>query len=64
MSDKFPMGHQVWADRPRPGSNTGVDYNEVFTPTFRPAALQLILAIAVIENMELHSVDHCNTLQA
>ena len=35
----------------------GIDYYEVFAPTFRPASLQLILAIAGIEDMELHSVD-------
>jgi len=35
----------------------GIDYNEVFAPTFRPAALRLILALAGIEDMELRSVD-------
>jgi len=36
---------------------SGIDYNEVFAPTFRPAALRLILALAGIEDMELRSVD-------
>jgi hypothetical protein len=39
------------------GQRPGIDYNEVFAPTFRPAALRLILAIAGIEDMELRSVD-------
>ena len=39
------------------GQCPGIDYNEVFAPTFHPAALRLILAIAGIEDMGLHSVD-------
>jgi hypothetical protein len=39
------------------GQRPGIDYNEVFAPTFRPAALRLILAIAGIQDMELCSVD-------
>jgi len=35
----------------------GIDYNEVFAPTFCPAALRPILALAGIEDMELCSVD-------
>jgi hypothetical protein len=35
----------------------GIDYNEVFAPTFRPATLRLILALAAIEDMDLRSVD-------
>ena len=35
----------------------GIDYNEVFAPTFRPATLRLVLALAAIEDMELRSVD-------
>ena len=35
----------------------GVDYTEVFAPTFRPAALRLILSIAALEDMHLRSVD-------
>jgi len=35
----------------------GIDYNEVFALTFRPAALRLILALAGIEDMKLCSVD-------
>ena len=35
----------------------GVDYHEVFAPTFRPATLQLILALAALKGMTLHSVD-------
>jgi len=34
-----------------------IDYNEVFAPTFCPATLHLILALAAIEDMELCSVD-------
>jgi hypothetical protein len=39
------------------GQCPGIDYNEVFAPTFYPAALRLLLAIAGIEDMELHSVN-------
>ena len=39
----------------------GVDYTEVFAPTFRPAALRLILALAGIEGMELRSVNISST---
>jgi hypothetical protein len=39
------------------GQCPGINYNEVFAPTFCPAALRLILAIPGIEDMELHSVD-------
>ena len=35
----------------------GIDYNEVFAPTFRPATLRLILALAAIDDLELRSVD-------
>ena len=35
----------------------GIDYSEIFAPTFRPAALRLIIALAGIEGMELRSVD-------
>ena len=35
----------------------GIDFTQVFAPTFRPAALRLIAAIAGIEDMELRSVD-------
>ena len=35
----------------------GIDYNEVFAPTFRPATLHLILALAAIEDMDLRFVD-------
>ncbi|KAJ3489457.1 hypothetical protein NLJ89_g11528 [Agrocybe chaxingu] len=35
----------------------GIDYTEVFAPTFRPATLRLILALAAIEDMHLRSVD-------
>ena len=30
----------------------GVDYTEVFAPTFRPATLRLIIAIAAMEGMK------------
>ena len=35
----------------------GVNFNEVFAPTFRPAALRLILALAAAEDLHLHCVD-------
>jgi len=35
----------------------GIDYNEVFAPTFCPATLRLILALAAMEDMDLRSVD-------
>ena len=35
----------------------GIDYNEVFAPTFRPATLRLVAALAAIEDLELRSVD-------
>jgi hypothetical protein len=35
----------------------GVDYNEIFAPTFRPATLRLILALAAVEDMHLCSID-------
>jgi len=35
----------------------GIDFNEVFAPTFRPATLRLVVAITAIEDMELRSVD-------
>ena len=35
----------------------GVDFNEVFAPTFRPAALRLILALAAAEDLHLRSID-------
>src|ERR1700740_158467 len=38
----------------------GLDYVEIFAPTFRPASLRLILAIAAIEDLHLHSLDISN----
>lgn len=35
----------------------GLDYNESFAPTFRPATLRIIMALAATEDLELHSVD-------
>ena len=35
----------------------GLDYNESFAPTFRPATLCIIMALAAVEDLELHSVD-------
>ena len=35
----------------------GLDYNESFAPTFRPATLRIILAMAAVEDLELCSVD-------
>ena len=35
----------------------GVDYTEVFAPTFRPATLRMILALAAVGDLELRSVD-------
>jgi transposase InsO family protein len=35
----------------------GIDFSEVFAPTFRPATLRLILALAALEDMELRSID-------
>src|SRR5579859_93922 len=35
----------------------GLDYVEVFAPTFRPASLRLVLAIAAIHDLHLHSLD-------
>ena len=38
----------------------GLDFVEIFAPTFRPASLRLILAIAAIEDLHLHSLDISN----
>ena len=35
----------------------GIDYDDTFSPTFRPATLRATLATAGIEDMELRSVD-------
>ena len=35
----------------------GLDYNESFAPTFRPATLRIIMAMAAVEDLELCSVD-------
>jgi len=35
----------------------GLDYNESFAPTFRPATLPIIMAMAAVEDLELRSVD-------
>jgi len=35
----------------------GLDYNESFAPTFRPATLRIIMALAAVEDLELCSVD-------
>jgi transposase InsO family protein len=35
----------------------GLDYNESFAPTFRPATLRIIMALTAIEDLELRSVD-------
>ena len=38
----------------------GLDYVEIFAPTFRSASLRLVLAIAAIQDLHLHSVDISN----
>jgi transposase InsO family protein len=35
----------------------GFDYTDVFAPTYRPAALRLVLALAALKDLELRSVD-------
>jgi hypothetical protein len=35
----------------------GLDYNESFAPTFRPATLCIIMAMSAVEDLELRSVD-------
>jgi hypothetical protein len=35
----------------------GLDYTEVFAPTARQASIRLILALAAIEDLHLHSID-------
>jgi hypothetical protein len=35
----------------------GLDYNESFAPTFRPATLRIIMALSALEDLELRSVD-------
>jgi hypothetical protein len=35
----------------------GLDYNESFAPTFRPATLRIIMALSAVEDLELPSVD-------
>jgi len=35
----------------------GLDYNESFVPTFHPATLCIIMAMAAVEDLELRSVD-------
>jgi hypothetical protein len=35
----------------------GFDYTDVFSPTYRPAALRLVLALAALKDLELRSID-------
>ena len=35
----------------------GLDYNESFAPTFRPATLRIIMALSAVEDLELCLVD-------
>lgn len=37
--------------------NPGVDYSEVFAPTFRMASLRTIIALSAIKNYHIHSID-------
>ena len=39
----------------------GLDYNESFAPTFRPATLRIMMAMAAVEDLELCSVDITST---
>ncbi|CAK5267338.1 unnamed protein product [Mycena citricolor] len=39
------------------GQRYGIDYHEVFAPTFRPATLRVILALAAQNNLKLRSID-------
>jgi hypothetical protein len=38
----------------------GLDYVEIFSPTFRPASLRLVLALTAIQDLCLHSLDISN----
>jgi hypothetical protein len=42
------------------GQRPGVDFDEMFAPTTKWAALRAILALAVLENLELESIDISN----
>jgi 2-hydroxychromene-2-carboxylate isomerase len=39
------------------GQRHGIDYNEIFSPTFKPATLRIILALAAQHDLKLHSID-------
>ena len=39
------------------GQRMGVDYHEVFSPTFKPATLRVILALAATHDLHLRSID-------
>jgi hypothetical protein len=43
------------------GQRCGVDFNKMFAPTTKWAALRTILALAALENLELESIDISNT---
>jgi hypothetical protein len=39
------------------GQRHGIDYNEIFSPTFKPATLRIILALAAQHDLKLRSID-------
>ena len=39
------------------GQRHGIDYNEIFSPTFKPATLRTILALAAQDGLKLRSID-------
>jgi hypothetical protein len=39
------------------GQRFGIDYNEIFSPTFKPATLRIILALAAQHDLKLRSID-------
>ena len=41
--------------------HSGFDYNESFAPTYCPATLRIIMAMAAVEDLELYSVDITST---
>ena len=54
--DRYKAHLVAWGDNQRPG----IDYNQVFTPAARLAALRSILALAAIAGEHIESVDISN----
>ena len=39
------------------GQRHGIDFNEIFSPTFKPATFRIILALAAQHGLKLQSID-------